>query len=323
MSLRGTLRSIWSATARRGERLLFEDDTRRYSEADISHLFYGHGFKVGSRIEISSTFETERTHVHVEITEMKDESPELFADQTDPPGREPTGLILEWGNSNPKIRMRIPLSPRGGLISRHLRNSLMDNVDSKSVQFVSTAALTSEEVLSLFDGVVLTPEEDLLVEALRTIEPTIERIASIGSDRGKYSNNIRQGNIVIKLGNHKDRIPIGSMGDGIWRMLGIALSLVSTENGILLIDEIDTGLHYSVLSKMWKLVHTTAERLNIQVFATTHSRDCYESLATICRDNVSKGSGVTIQRVERNTRYATAFSEQEIIAAADRGIEIR
>lgn len=322
MSLRGSLRSIWSATARRGERL-FEDESRRYSEADISHLFYGHTFKIGSRIEVTSTFDSKRTHVHVEVVELNSENMELFPDQSAPLEREPIGLKFEWGNSNPKVRMQLPLSTKGGLSNRHVRNSLLESIDMKSVQFISTAALTSEEVLSLFDGVVLTPEEDLLVEALRTIEPTIERIASIGSDRGKFSNNIRQGNIVVKLHDHKDRIPIGSMGDGIWRMLGIALSLVNAENGILLIDEIDTGLHYSVLSKMWKLVHATAERLNIQVFATTHSRDCYESLATICHDDVSVGSSVTIQRVERDRKYATAFTEQEIVAAADRGIEIR
>jgi len=113
------------------------------------------------------------------------------------------------------------------------------------------------------------------------------------------------------------------MGDGIWRMLGIALSLVNAENGILLIDEIDTGLHYSVLSKMWHLVQQTAQRLNIQVFATTHSRDCYESLASISNDFVSVNSSVTIQRVERDIELATAFTEQEIVAAAERGIEVR
>ena len=52
-----------------------------------------------------------------------------------------------------------------------------------------------------------------------------------------------------------DRIPIGSMGDGIWRLLGLALALALTEGGILLVDEIDTGLHYSVMENMWKLVN--------------------------------------------------------------------
>ena len=88
-------------------------------------------------------------------------------------------------------------------------------------------------------------------------------------------------------------------------------------------DEIDTGLHYTVMENMWKLVNQTAKKHNIQVFATTHSRDCFESLATVCRDGVSDSSEVTIQRLERGKSRSIAYTEQEIIAAAQRGMEVR
>lgn len=322
MSSRGSLRSIWSATSRRGERLWFEDDSRRYSEGDVSHLFYGHGFAVGSKIEICAGSDATNKRFSMEVVWLPEDNGEPIADLLSEMN-DPLGLKLEWENGLPTQPLLVPLSPRGGLSSRYISRSSVDRSDSPPIQFISTAALSPEEVLSLFDQVVLTPEEDLLVDALRTIEPNIERIASLGSDRSRFASGVRQGNIVVKLLNHRDRIPIGSMGDGIWRMLGIALSLVNAKNGILLIDEIDTGLHYSVLSKMWHLVKTTSERLNIQVFATTHSRDCYESLASISRDEISEGSCVTIQRVERNTRIAISFSEQEIVAASERGIEVR
>jgi hypothetical protein len=323
MSSRGSLRSIWSATSRRGERLWFEDDSRRYSEGDVSHLFYGHGFAVGSKIEICAGSDATNKRFSMEVVWLPEDNGEPIADLPPSEMNDPLGLKLEWENGLPTQPLLVPLSPRGGLSSRYISRSSVDRSDSPPIQFISTAALSPEEVLSLFDQVVLTPEEDLLVDALRTIEPNIERIASLGSDRSRFASGVRQGNIVVKLLNHRDRIPIGSMGDGIWRMLGIALSLVNAKNGILLIDEIDTGLHYSVLSKMWHLVKTTSERLNIQVFATTHSRDCYESLASISRDEISEGSCVTIQRVERNTRIAISFSEQEIVAASERGIEVR
>lgn len=323
MSSRGSLRSIWTATARRGERLWFDDDTRRYSEGDVSHLFYGHSFQAGSQIVIASRSDFAQEQVRIEVVQLPEEKRDLFPEQSPTPVSEPLALRVEWRNGKPESRIEVPLSPRGGLSSRNITRSSAERLDSTSVQFISTAALSADEVLSLFDEIVLTPEEELLVEALRTIEPNIDRIASIGSERSRLVSGTRQGNIVVKLSNHKDRIPIGSMGDGIWRMLGIALSLVNAENGILLIDEIDTGLHYSVLSNMWKLVKTTAERLNIQVFATTHSRDCYESLASISREHISEHSTVTIQRVERGATKAISFSEQEIVAASERGIEVR
>lgn len=181
--------------------------------------------------------------------------------------------------------------------------------------------MSVDRVVAAFDEIVLTPEEDLLIESLRTIEPGIERIASVSADRQGWGAS--RGGIVVKCKGIEQRIPIGSMGDGIWRMLGLAVALVTAENGILLVDEIDTGLHYSVMADMWKLVKRTSERLNVQVFATTHSRDCYESLAAISRESAGDGSQVTIQRIERDRPDAVVFTEQEIVIASERGLEVR
>ena len=66
------------------------------------------------------------------------------------------------------------------------------------------------------------------------------------------------------------------MGDGINRILTIILAMVNCENGYLLIDEFENGLHYSVQEKLWEIIFYLAKRLNIQVFATTHSNDTIE-----------------------------------------------
>jgi hypothetical protein len=320
MASTASVRPIWSATSRRGERIWIDDDTRRYIEADVSHLFYSHAFAVGSKLEINSGTDDQSQQFSMEVVQIQEDNNSPLLDVESSETSDSLGLELEWVNKHLQV---VPLTPRGGLASKFGYRTSLDRLNIPRIQFISTASLLPEEVQSLFDEVVLTPEEDLLVNALRTIEPDIERIASIGGDRTRSASGMRQGNIVVKLKNHIDRIPIGSMGDGIWRMLGIALSLVNARNGILLIDEIDTGLHYRVLSKMWQLVQSTAERLNIQVFATTHSRDCYESLASISHDDISEGSCVTIQRIEKNTRQSISFTEQEIVAASERGIEVR
>lgn len=116
------------------------------------------------------------------------------------------------------------------------------------------------------------------------------------------------------------RIPVGSMGDGIWRLLGITLAMVQARGGVLLVDEIDTGLHYSVLVDMWRLVLETARSLDVQVFATTHSRDCYEALAAVTEPGRTE---ISLQRIERGKVEAIAFTELEIRQAADRGLEVR
>jgi len=184
--------------------------------------------------------------------------------------------------------------------------------------------LVAEVVSRLFDDVVLTPEEDNVTEMLRIIEPSIERIASAGSER--TPSNLRylpRGGLFVRLKGSKDRVPIGSMGDGIWRMLGLALNVVQCANGILLVDEIDTGIHHTIMDDVWKFVYSSAKKNNVQVLATTHSQDCYQSLAVICRDSVATDSDVTIRRIEPGREQAVAYTEQEIVAAAEHGIEVR
>ena len=106
-------------------------------------------------------------------------------------------------------------------------------------------------------------------------------------------------------------------------MLGLALAVVHSQNGILLVDEIDTGLHYSVMGEMWRFLNECSTRFNVQIIATTHSRDCYQSLAEICREDVLDSSDVTIQRIDRKRAEAVAYSEAAIIAAAERDVEVR
>ena len=77
------------------------------------------------------------------------------------------------------------------------------------------------------------------------------------------------------------------------------------------------------MERMWKLIYETAKKHNIQIFATTHSRDCVDSLAAVCRDDISENSEVTIQRLERAATRSVAYTEQEIVAVADRGVEVR
>jgi AAA15 family ATPase/GTPase len=64
------------------------------------------------------------------------------------------------------------------------------------------------------------------------------------------------------------------MGEGIGRLLSIILAIANAKGGTILIDEIENGLHYSVLSNVWKAIADAARRADVQIFATTHSLEC-------------------------------------------------
>jgi AAA15 family ATPase/GTPase len=191
-------------------------------------------------------------------------------------------------------------------------------LDQKNSQLIYLSSSRMSTIISQFNEIVLTPPEHILYEALRIIEPGIERIAPI-SDQGYRGS--RNGSFVVSI--NKQRVPIGSMGYGIWRMLEITLAMVNIPGGTLLIDEIDTGLHFSVMVDLWKLICKTAENLDIQVFATTHNSDCWKSLAEVANYDDIASNDITIHRIERGKNTSIVFNEQEMAIAAERDIEVR
>ncbi len=188
-----------------------------------------------------------------------------------------------------------PVSIDGGLYYK--RNATSES----NFKFIPASSLSPSKIIALFDKVVLTSDEELVLESVRIIEPDIIRLASLGGGIFSSEDHTRAG-LFVKSSKWEERIPIGSFGDGIWRLLGLILSLVGAKNGTLLIDEIDTGLHHTVMSKMWKLICITAKKLNVQVFATTHSSDCWKTLADNAVEDEFADMPIRVHRIDKNKK---------------------
>ncbi len=324
----GDARNVWAALARRGERVWEDEDRGGSVELDLCRLFHGYELQMGRHFTIRASDEQSEQFLRAELVDasLEDMSQRELAFQAEMPFGG-TGLRLSWKGAKADEEVTtVPLTERGGLALDWIRRRMLRREDQRpAVSFVTTSSLSAEEVVSLLGRYVLNPEEGLLLSALRIIEKDIERIAPIPTASGGHSPfglAGGRGGVVIKVKNLQTRLPIGTMGDGIWRLLSLALALIRASNGVLLVDEIDTGLHYTVMEDMWRLVHGTAKRLNIQIFATTHSSDCWKALAAICREP-SISADATIQHVEKGVKNSKSFTGKEIVIAAERGFEVR
>ena len=66
-------------------------------------------------------------------------------------------------------------------------------------------------------------------------------------------------------------------GEGVQRVFEIALLMGYCQNGILCIDEFEIAIHKRLLLDFSKFIHQLAERFNVQVFLTTHSKECIDA----------------------------------------------
>ena len=167
---------------------------------------------------------------------------------------------------------------------------------------VTTQLPVETELGNMIESHLLGPNEQRLLQITRKIDPSIERLSS---------TKIRTQDGVV--------LPISSLGEGTRRMLTLAVSLLDAEGGILVVDEIDTGLHHSILADTWRIVIETARELEVQVFATTHSWDCVRALASA----LPTGGLAVMHRVEDGNPDSVPYDEEMIEAAVQQGIEVR
>lgn len=132
----------------------------------------------------------------------------------------------------------------------------------QSARVSASAAQRAE----FFGQLQIIGKENLLHKPLKSIEPRLKyvREISVGGQPLLYG----------ALEGMERLLPLQLMGEGMVRLTDLILNIVNAANGIVLVDEIETGFHYSALPKIWRAIALAGREMNTQVFATTHSREC-------------------------------------------------
>lgn len=182
----------------------------------------------------------------------------------------------------------------------------------------SAHGLSGQRLIKLWDSIALTKLEADVLTALRLLAPGLSNLNFVSTP---LSGGERIP--VVKIADNDEPLPLYSLGDGMLRALGISLALVNAKDGILLIDEFENGLYYSVQPDLWRLIFRVASRLNVQVFATTHSWDCIEAFQQASRSE-QEVEGLLIRlESKKGSIIATLFDERQLGIATREHIEVR
>ncbi len=178
-----------------------------------------------------------------------------------------------------------------------------------------------DDLAKLWNDIALTEIENLVIEALRSVlDLKIERVAVVGY--GQYDPFAYPG-MLVKLFDQDEPISLNSLGEGAYRLFHVILSLVNYSDGLVLIDEAEQGLHYSVQDKYWELILRIAHEFNIQVVATTHNFDCIKGIAA-ANERVKQNDTIVIKLYDDGNQIKSfEFDQRDIKTAAIHGIEVR
>jgi AAA15 family ATPase/GTPase len=180
----------------------------------------------------------------------------------------------------------------------------------KNILYIDSFGWSDSRLSSAYQKIQKADKEEELNLFIQEFDNSIEKIKVFGEKpQCKVKDEYRD---------------ISEFGDGLKHYISIICALYACENGYLFIDEIDNGIHYTQLDRLWEIILTTSAKTNCQVFATTHSKEMLESFARVSKQlNEQDISFTTLIKNDKQEIKALTRDYEMILDSLDDGREVR
>jgi len=180
--------------------------------------------------------------------------------------------------------------------------------------FLASGGASAMQDVGFFGELEKTKRQQEILPALQIVEPCLQHLSLVPL----AGESVIHGDIGLPL-----LVPVPFMGEGVRRVLSLVLAIANAPGGVVLIDEIENGLHHSVLVKVWQVIAEAAERANVQVFATTHSYECIQAAHQAFAENRPDDLRLfRLDRIDSEIRVA-AYNATTLETSIDMNLEVR
>ena len=186
-------------------------------------------------------------------------------------------------------------------------------LEKNSVAFLSADLSAGNPAKDLVE-LAKRKRKDVVAAYLQNFDPRISAVEIL--------NNVAY----VSLEGIEQLMAINMMGDGMRRFLNIVSAAANPTNNIILIDEIDNGLHYSAYKKLWEAIFALATNTNKQVFITTHSKETLYYLNEMLQEAPDYKPDMRLYTLERTIKkgmQAYMLTHEGLRGACDNDIELR
>ena len=266
----------------------------------------------------SEFFDKTKRHMKLGLSYVFDENDVTVEHNNPLPITDTTGLIntleMLFDVTEEKVtrnyRSSLTFNQAGVITGRVLTRGYIEK------QFVSliSADLLAGNLVNDLSELFKRKQKDLVVERLTNFDKSI------------YTIDILKNDVYIGFEGLNELLPLGMSGDGLRRFLNIVASSANPLINIILIDEIDNGLHYSAYKKLWEAIFALATTTNKQVFATTHSMETLCYLNEMLEENPIYQDDMrlyTIAKTLKNGHQSYKYTYEGLSGACENNVELR
>jgi len=170
------------------------------------------------------------------------------------------------------------------------------------------------ELAQRYTSIRLNGKEKLFLRAMRAIEPDIKTIEILASGTPALYVTLRGG----------PPLPMSAMGEGMIAVANFAAAILEQQGGLVLIDEIENGIHYTALEKVWREIGHAVGEAGAQVVASTHSHECVRAAYTAFRDNPEALQLLQLRSGDDSpAAIAVHYDSETLKGALDLGLDLR
>jgi AAA15 family ATPase/GTPase len=168
--------------------------------------------------------------------------------------------------------------------------------------------------VNLFGRVIITRKKKQLLDLLQKIEPRLEGLDAVSPDGDQR--------IYADISGLKEALPIQQLGHGFSRLLVLFAQLLVSESRLVLVDEVENGIHYSALPILFEGVKLVAKERDVQSLITTHSWDCLRAACEVFADSPDQFQVIRLEREGDNTR-AVCIEGERMLRMMAQDMEVR
>ena len=217
--------------------------------------------------------------------------------------------VTEEGKTQ-SYRSYLTFNQAGAITGRELAKGYIEKIMIGLI----TADLTAGNLVNDLSELFKRKQKDLVVDRLANFDNRI------------YTIDILNNDVYIGFNGLNELLPLGMSGDGLRRFLNIIACSANPLTEIILIDEIDNGLHYSAYKKLWEAIFALTVSTNKQIFVTTHSKETLQKLNEMLEEHTDYRSEMalyTLEQTKLKGHQAYRLPYEGLAEACKNNVEIR